>query len=237
MHLALRVVYLRSLFLIIIVHIFSFYSDQREVAGDGSKSFFNFYCDGLSLHLKWCLICACALRLLNIELIWLLLEINLDFTICATSWTYEAPWSLQPHALNFFKKKILLFCFLSYKPNSQKQFLKFSHKREEASNRWLFFGPYFSSFFSYSAYSLLSSQAQGPFPEPTSPCFQLTPSHFLLFALYQLNKIHISESHFFFPSWGRSQLLDAYEFLWKQEGRVTGAAKTNAFCRGSPEFF
>lgn len=77
-HLALKVQYLGSLFLIIIVHIFSFHADQQEPAGAGSKSSFNFHCDGLLLHLKWCLICTCALRLLNMELIWLLLEINLD---------------------------------------------------------------------------------------------------------------------------------------------------------------
>lgn len=69
MHLALRVVYLRSLFLIIIVHTFSFHAEQQESAGGGSKSSFNFHCDGLSLHLKRCLICTCAPRLLNIELI------------------------------------------------------------------------------------------------------------------------------------------------------------------------
>lgn len=88
---SLRVVYLRSLVFIIIVHIFSFHADQWKAAGSGSKSSFNFYDDGLSLHLKWCLICTRALRLLNIELIWLLLEINSDFTIYSASWTYEAP--------------------------------------------------------------------------------------------------------------------------------------------------
>lgn len=54
---------LRSLFLIIIVHIFAFRAAQREPAGGGSKSSFNFHCDGLLLHLKWCLICTRALRL------------------------------------------------------------------------------------------------------------------------------------------------------------------------------
>lgn len=63
MLLALRVVYLRSLFLIIIVHISAFHAAQREPAGGGSKSSFNFHCDGLLLHLKWCLICTRALRL------------------------------------------------------------------------------------------------------------------------------------------------------------------------------
>lgn len=66
---SLRVVYLRSLVLIIVVHIFSFHADTWKAAGGGSKSSFNFYDDGLSLHLKWCLICTCTLRLLNIELI------------------------------------------------------------------------------------------------------------------------------------------------------------------------
>lgn len=68
MHLAIKVVYLRSLFLIIIVLIISFHADQQEPTGGGSKSFFNFHCDELLLHIKWCLICTRAPSLLNIEL-------------------------------------------------------------------------------------------------------------------------------------------------------------------------
>lgn len=146
---------------------------------------------------------------------------------------YQSPkirmwWVLQSHTLNFFLKTITKSTnFIFLRISSKKQLWNFPLR--EDSTRCLF-SPSFSSL-CHSACFLLYSQAQGPSLHPSSPCFPLTPFSFL-FALWHLNKAHISASHLLLlSSWSSTACA-----CWWGCPRVSLAPGSHGYCLHSRYF-